>query len=262
MTDQNIYLFSVWCIEEQKYTSQWGSVTPTICNSDYSHTGAREIDTSKTTISETRSNELISVKEQYEGYFQRTTLEFDIPTGVGWHDITHFKDGEIIKFDNDIVVWKMIIYPSAENAGDRMSLINSPNTPIGYISQIAASGTNTVFTQSTVWDNPLIIRGCDIAITDGVKYQDLGRITNLDSVTGTVSFKIPLENTYNQFSTLLLNIRTIRDQKLRSIERIGVAEKGIQGKRIPAGIISSLEYYNANGNAKSLDIDLEFYYDK
>jgi len=47
-----VYQFSVFCVEENKFTTQWGTALPTICTTDVSHT-SRAIDTSKTTIIDT-----------------------------------------------------------------------------------------------------------------------------------------------------------------------------------------------------------------
>lgn len=257
-----IYEYNVWCNEEAKYTSQWNTVAPTICTSTVSHTGARDIDTTKSIIVRKVSEDLISVKDQYSGYFQSVSLEIAITGASGMHNIDVFSDGSPIVWPMDIIVWQTTVFPTSNMIGDYMSIVAAPNTTVGYILPGAATGATVVYTQQTATNNPNIIRGVDIAITDGVNYQDLGRITGLNSITGTVSFENPLLRAYSAFSLIKVNIRTVKKIKFYSAGSKEFARKGSSGKRIPSGTPIRLEYYNNNGEAKTVCIDLEYYYDR
>lgn len=257
-----IYEYNVWCNEEAKYTSQWNTVAPTICTSTVSHTGARDIDATRSIIARKVSEDLIAIKDQYGGYFQSVSLEISVTGATGCHTIDVFSDGKPIIWPMDIIVWQTTVIPTSNMIGDCMSIVAAPNTTIGYILPGAATGATVVYTQQTATNNPNIIRGVDVAITDGVNYQDLGRITGLNSITGTVQFETPLLRSYPAFSLIKANIRTVRRVKFYSMEPKEFARKGSSGKRVPANTPVRLEYYNNSGEAKTVSIDLEYYYDR
>jgi len=247
-----IYLYRVYCIQENKDVFQWSEIPPTICPNDH---GDRTIDSSRTVIVDSRGKEIVTVNEPTDGYYQAITDKIIVPSDTPGSTYIHN-----LSFPMDVIMWRSEFKPSTNMVGDELSVIAGPDTIVGTLTSSGSIGETTITVSSTVITN--VVKGIDIAIDDTVNYQDLGRVTAIDTDNSTITFENSLTNNYAIGSLIKINICMLRDYVIDDdSERLKFGDKGFKGKLIPAGTVMRLKYKNNNGQAKTWYWRLEYYYE-
>jgi len=248
------YLYRCFCIEEQVNVDIWGTTTPTYCTNPVAHT-SRALDSDKITIVQTISQNTTTVEEASEGWFHSTVIMVDVPagpTGAVYH--------QEVSWPADILLWNTTIFANPDPAldGDMIDVIAGPDTTIGYILAPASIGNTTIVVSPTVLS--IITRGIDISLTDGVNKDNLGYVRAINTSTNTVTFTNALAHVYNPGALVLFNLHNLRNVYVTHlIGKYDCGQKGIRGKRVPAGTILRLCYTSNSGLATKLACKIECY---
>lgn len=249
MSDQTVYQYVVYCIEEDTDVTQWSVDPPTLCPNNHND---RTIDQTKTRITSQISQKIVKVNEPTDGYFEANGLTFDIPAG-------NPGDEHILmtNWPMDILIWRTQLVALPNNVGDSFSIIGAPDTIIGITTDNAIIGATTLVVSPTVLPN--IVKGLDLSIDDGTNYQKLGRVTGIDNTLSTITVENALINPYTLGAFIKLNVYMIRNYFISSNRLISFGDKGFRGKILPAGVNMKLIYKNMDGQAKKVDWHVEFY---
>lgn len=254
----DVYKFRLFCIEEDDYVYEWAEEEPTLCPNDHSD---KTIDSSKTIIVETRSETKFKAEENTEGDFTTKMFENSIPSGTPGN-ITHHDDA---KWDFDILLWKNVIYPTADNIGDVVNVRGianeAPNYNIaGGLTATANIGDTILNVASTVTDN--LYKGLEIELVSGSTKENVGLITAIDKTVGseTITVAKPLTISFPPGSYVKYEVVVMEDIRIITDKYpIIIGGKGMKGKNISAGDIMRVKYTNNDGAAKTLYLRPEYY---
>lgn len=249
MTSINNY--RLFCVTENTYVTSWGIDEPTTCPNNTAHT----IDPTATVITQTISENKRVIENGVPGSYQSTTVVMPIPVGTPG-DITTLD----ITFPCDIYIWTCEFVSDSSMVGDEFTVIVAPNTVVGVLTAPATIGATTITVNNTIFGIDYG-RGVDIAITDGVNTQEVGRITNLDETNLTIEFETPLNYNFGPMSQILLNVHLIRHQKIYVANHSFLyGKKGFSARMVTKGYPFHFEYVNNTGTAKTLHFDMEYNY--
>jgi len=249
----SVYNYRVYCIEEVKFVTAWGTVAPSICPNNHAD---RTIDTAQTTIIGTISTTSVTTNEPTTGHFQHTTLVADIPSG----DI-----GDVSTFDfswpMDLQLWKSDFFVSTANIGDTVRGIAAPNTQIGVLTVAANIGDTVLYVPNATVTIKQMTKGLYISLDDGISSTSYGRVTAFSTTANTITVETPLTQAYSIGAIVRMNIYTIRDMVLFVTDKFQrVGDKSFKPKILPANTVLQLQYTNNSVNAKTLRIAFEYYY--
>jgi len=245
-----IHRWNYQCLDQSSQTINetiWSKDKPTQCK-DGSHT---LIDGSQTIVETISSNE-VTAKEDSDGYFETTQVNFDIPTGtpgaISEHDIS---------WPMNILMWRTILTPTADMVGDVITVMGSPETTVGTLTADGTIGDTILNVDSTVLDNT--IRGFLITIDDTVNKDVLGRCVGVDKVNGTITVENGLSYNYLTGSPVKISVYIIKDIFITDTNTIDVGMKGFKGKMLSAGTILRIYYTNNSGTSKTFKWRVEYY---
>lgn len=253
MTTQ-LYQYRIYCIEEAIFAYVWASDTPTLCPNNHAD---RTIDTNQTVIiSRTGNNYVIAGQDTLKN-FQHTCVPMNVPAMTPGTIYTH-----TFSWPMTIQIWKTEFYTGTEHLNDRFTIFVAPDTVVGVLTLPASIGATTITVSPTAVTNQLISCGIDIELDDGVNSENPGRITAFDTTLNTITFETPLTQAFLATTSVKLNMKVVNDIVLHRtgfVYKIG--EKGLKGKTIPANTPLRGEYTNMDGQAKTLYVVIEIYYE-
>lgn len=256
MSDQPIHQYQVFCVAENNFFTVYGKEEPTLCPNDHVD---RTINSELTSIVETYDINKIKAEENTEGDFTRATVENLIPSGSPG-DVTNHDDAV---WDENIFLWKTIIYPSADMLGDIINVRGIKNDApyyniVGALTAEGTTGTNVLTVSDTVITN--VYKGMEIELDNTVIKENVGTVTGIDTVAKTITVKKNLTNTFAPGSLVRVELVVVKDCRIHSTNwPIEIGGKGMKGKRINAGDIMRVRYTNNDGQAKKLYWDVEYY---
>lgn len=244
----NEYL--VYCIEEAKDVSVWGTDLPTLCPNDHPD---RTIDPNRTRTVNTISTQVMKVTEDLDGYYHCEGIAYDIPAGLV--DSVNTYD---IVWPYNIVIWNTDIYCTNDHVGDTICVVAAPNKLIGVTTTSATIGATTLDVSATV--TGVIYKSFNLIIDDGVNSQDLGRVISTDLTLNTVTFENALTNNFAAGSLIRMNVNLITNFEI-PMSGIGISfgSKGLRGKPLPANTTLRVVYKNKTGLAKRFNWRVEYF---
>lgn len=240
--------YRVWCVTENTYVYSWGTIQPTTCPNNNTHT----INPSLTTIVETVSDSTITAEENSDGYFETTHIVMEIPIGSPGDVVTHD-----VTWPMDILLWKTLLTPTSNMIGDVISVLASPETTVGTVTAPVNVGVTTIYVNSTVISNTQ--RGFLITLDNGVNKNVCGRCTAVNATAGTISFQTPTVNSFAAGTPVKISIYVLNNIRIIDTNIIDIGGKGFKGKSIPSGLILRVYYTNNSGTSKTLFWRSEYY---
>lgn len=247
MTSVNKY--RLWCIEENTFTYAWNTEEPTICPNYHTD---RSIDTSKTAIIETITQESLKVEEPSEGFFQSTSVKIIVPGTTGTtcnHDLI---------WPMNVLLWRTELNTRLDMVGDDISVLASPEKIIGILTSQGNIGDVIINVTDTVTNN--VIRGFELVLDDGINKCNLGMITTIDKDNDTVTVTNPLTFQFTPGTLVKLNLYIVKDYHIDNpTNKVSFGDKGFKGKLLPANTLVRFKYTNNNGQAKDVYWRVEYY---
>lgn len=242
--------YLVTCLTEStRVTTDYRNTPPTTCPNNNEHT----IDPAQTQVYCTKPMTDVQVLIP-NGYYQCSTLDLDMPECT---------PGTIFTADlvnpMRILLWTTSMYLPPNSEGDTVDIITAPDTPIGYITSSVSADTNVIPVSSTVVG--FIIPGLDISLYDGVNYNDLGRVTAVDTQNSTVSIEFATANSFNMGTPVLFNLKSVRafDVCEDFSGEVSLGSAWVKYKEVPANTTMRVSYHNNDGVAKCIVLKFEYY---
>ena len=158
-----------------------------------------------------------------------------------------------------IYLWTTSLYLPSDSEGDTFDLIAAPDTPIGYLVNVANISGTQIMVSDTVTAN--MIPSLDITLYDGNNRNELGRITAFDQENHLVTFETATTNSFAAGTLVLFSLKNIRNFAVcRNIStEVHLSSAWIKYKEIPANTIMRIVYHNNNGSAKCIGMKVEYY---
>lgn len=251
--EETVNLYSVFCIQENQYVEIWSQDLPTLCPNDHPD---RTIDFGKTRLIKYLSTQKFIVEEPTDGHFQHSQIILDIPSGypgdISIHDYS---------YPMDLAIWKTEMMPDDENLGDTVTIAIAPDTIVGVLTQDANIGDTVLNVSTTVFTSGIVSKGVDIKLDNTFYSEEVGRVSNVDSLNFQITVETPLTQQFVAGSMVRVHICMVRDLEFhRSDKKVKVGDKGFKSKTLPAGTVIRGIYKNNDGLAKKLYATLEYYY--
>jgi len=244
----NVNKYRFFCIEENGYVSQWGTVAPTICPNNHAD---KTIDLNSITIVEKIETNIIVTDDTSVGFFCVEQFVHNVPAGSPG-DISIFD----ISWDTNITLWKTVFTPLTENIGDIVNVVAAPDTLIGYATAPITTGDTVISVSPTVLAN--LHKGFEFVINDGVN-KHVTVALDIDLVLGTVTLKEASAFDYIPGSLLYLGVYLIKNMKIFNTYPISMGDKGLKGKDLLAGTKIRIFHTNGDGLAKVAVWRAEYY---
>ncbi len=226
---------------------EFSSLVPTVCPNNSVH----EIESSSVKIAGSYSD-IAKVEEYSDGYFETSHVVMNIPSGTPG-DITEHD----VSWPMNFLLWKTLITPTSDMIGDLITVVASPETTVGVLTQTVNIGDSTFNVNSTVTDNTW--RGFRIVLDDTVNKEVLNRCSAVDSVNGTISTTATTSQSFAAGSAVKIGVYVLKDINVTDTQTIEIGAKGIKGKTIPANMILRVYYTNNSGTSKVLKWRVEGY---
>lgn len=247
---EHLSQYIVTCLTEGlRVVTDYRSTPPTCCPNNNTHT----IDPAQTQAYCVKPMTDVQVL-QPNGYYQCSTLDLDMPActpgTVFTSDLTN---------PMRVLLWTISMFLPPDSEGDKIDIIAAPDTPIGYITSSISADTSVIPVSSTVIG--FMIPGLDIALYDGVNYNDLGRVVSIDSENSTVTVEFATLSSFTIGTPVLFNLKNVRGFDVCedfSCE-INLGGAWIKYKEIPPNTTMRLLYTNNDGVAKCIVLKFEYY---
>jgi hypothetical protein len=248
-----VKLWRVLCIKENIMVDGWGIDAPTICPNAHAD---RTIDPTKTRMIKWVSTKKVQVDDTTSGHFQHTSLSAVIPAGtVG--DVTNCD----FSWPMDMDVWKTEYTPLSASLGDDVCVVVGPDAIVGGLVAPAVIGDKSLYISPATLASDEFTKGIELALDDGVNYQNIGRVTSINKNTYEIKFENALTNNYAAGTLVKINLCMVKDLHINnSGVKYQFGEKGLKFKTIPANTVVRIKYKNNDGAAKSVQFELAFYY--
>jgi len=248
-----VYKYVVYCVEEAIDVSIWSESVPTLC--PHSHAD-RTIDPDRTRIVDSRGKDTVTITDPTgEAHYIMEPKTINVPSGqVG--DVTTFD----FTWPIDIRIWRAEFFPQDSMIGDSLTVVNSPNTVVGVITEAAAASDTVLTVSSTVTDN--VSEGYFVKISNGVTTNDLGRITQVNKVAGTITVETAVTDSFTELVTsVIINPIMIKDLPIdHNKVPYTFNDKGLRAALLPKNTVMRLIYTNNSTAAKTWYWKLEYWY--
>jgi len=158
-------------------------------------------------------------------------------------------------------MWKTEFHPLPNCLGDEFSINISPNTTLGILTSIANTGAVVLNVSSSVVNNNYLSNGMEVLLVNGLQTEYVGRIININKYNLQITIELPLSNSFNMGTLIKINTYMLKKFKIyQTSSTVKFGEKGIVMKKLPKNTIIRVEYKNNDGLAKTLYLDIEYYY--
>ena len=248
MTTINKY--RIRCTTDNTFEYVWSELEPTKCPTNTSHT----IDTSKTSIIDTKTNDAILVREESVptgGHFKTETIVMNINAS------STFQQGYTWNFPISILA--VYLVTTSDHEGDNLEISVSPNTIIGGITSNVDINDIIITVSDTVIQNTSI--GYKIILDDGTNSNDLGYVTNVDIDNKQLTITTPATHSFDTSNTAVK--RTVlfaENYEFGPAWEYVIGESKIGASYLPTGASINVKYINNTANAKKLVARLEYLY--
>ncbi|ARR74928.1 hypothetical protein SAGO17_0008 [Mimivirus AB-566-O17] len=172
------------------------------------------------------------------GNYKSVSYKCDCVSGESIHDYT---------FDYPISALSISFNSHSENQNDTLEVIVAPETIIGSITSDITASDTIINASSTVIENAQL--GYYIHVSDGINSDNLGTITNIDSVNSRITVKTPATNGFlaSSPSYIKMSVKVIDNFTFGYQGRYVLGDSKIGGSYIPTNTIIRVIYTN-NGN--------------
>lgn len=245
--------YRVFCTAGDGFQFKWDTEVPTVCPLNSAHS----IDTTLTTVVDTVSNKVVTLREEAvptQGYYKLDGYSQSIPAGA---------PGAVTSFSHSwpfqVSILNAWFIPKQDQVGDSVDVTVAPNTVIGALAGPASVGATTLTVTSTVLQHTVI--GFHISLTDGVNTNVLGRVIAINPTDSTITVETPTTNSFSPLSPtyVLMNVKFIENLCINCAGvRYVVAEKKIGGKGLPPNVPMTVMYHNSDGLPKTFCYNLEY----
>lgn len=242
-----VYHYQVYCVQEAKYVETWGTTAPTLCPNNHADRTINNV-----AIIEIVTKNTVTVEEPSTGYFQTESIIFDIPSGISGEETSHE-----VKWPMNILMWKSILSVDASSIGDIFSVVADPEKIVGVITQELTSGNNVISTNVALVG--ALATGFELLLTSNGTTQNMGRVTHLDKVNGTITLENNATSTFPAGSIIKINVYIAKNINIFKENDLTIGEKGFKGKIIDANTILRVNYKNNTGTAKKMIWRVEYY---
>jgi len=243
------YKYRVWCSTESAWVYEWAESEPADCPNNNGHT----IDTAKTAIVESVSNQDVSV------------IEEDIPTGGHFQTKTVVLSSEAVEtvqqdvsFPYPVSILSAQVLIDAKNVGDELEVLVAPDTITGTLAADVASGATIINVSQTVVDNAAL--GFHLTLYDGTNTNDLGRITDISGTN--ITFETETTKAFAAATPTYVKqtVKFFPMSELVTTGRLTAGETKIGGSYFPANQVLRIVYKNNDGVTKKMGVMLEYLY--
>lgn len=233
-----LYKYRIYCKSEKEYNYVWSEDEPIKCPN-----GNHQIDSSKTVIIEQIKSNLVKIQEENtptNGNFTTESVSFNIPANS-----TAFEDSS---WKYPISVYAVSFISKVDQEGDIVSISANPDKTLGVITENLVADLSTTFkVSSTVLEN--IQPGFGVRLSDGVNYDDLGEVYNVDKDNGTISVdKAPAHDYSLSTPTyVLMESYFVKNYEIGPSWKYDIGMSKIGAAYIPANTVIRT-YYKNNSN--------------
>lgn len=245
-----IYKYRIRCTTDNKFEYVWAEESPTTCPTNTSHT----IDTSKTSIVETKVDESLFIKEETVptgGHFKTETIVMNINASSTFE--------QAYTWAYPISILAVYLVTKSTHEGDNLEITVAPNTIIGGIVSSVSAGDTIITVSDTVIENTNI--GYKLYLDDGTNNDDLGYVTSINTITKEITLSTP---TTNPFSTSNTSVRRTvfyaENYEFGPPWEYVIGESKIGASYLPTGVSINVKYTNNTSESKKLIARLEFLY--
>lgn len=234
-----VYKYRIYCSTDSKYEFAWAETEPATCPTNTAHT----IDASKTTIVETNKADLIEIKEETTPTGRHYQISMGKITAAAVSSTTTVNWSRPFP----ISALSILFNAAPANIGDGLEVHVGPDTIIGTIAVNVAVDDLIIEVSQTVMDN--IALGYWVKIDDGVNNQDLGRVTNVDTVNSRITIENKVTDAYVVATPtyIKMTVKIIWDFEIFCDGYHKIGDSKIGGSYIPANTNISILYTNNDG---------------
>ena len=241
--------YQIYCITEGVWKHTWGQEPPTVCPTNTADT----VNLSSVAIVSTVSETHTVIHQPTAGRYMVEMFPLSIPSGTPGATVN-----VDLAFDSEILLWLTAFNCTADLVGDKFDVVLNPDTIVGGLTATGNTSDTVLNVSSTVTGNVTV--GMYLTLHNSPDVQDLGKVMNVDADAGTVTVSNALSTTFPPGSILTLTLYLARNVILDMAGPANLAEKGFQGKVVPAGTTMRMVYTNNDGAAKVLNWRLGFFY--
>ena len=245
--------YDLYCITEAQRVQTWGTVRPTVCPNNNTHTIDSSSITSLEQISQTDT--IVSApKEGTKGFYRVQGFPMTITAGTG---IVSTMD---VSFPYITSVRSTDLIVTTDNLGDHIEVISAPDTVVGSITAAVSIGNTIINVSPSALQN--INSGFLISLSDGVNTSKLGECISVNNVAGTITVEIPANQNYSAVTPtyVRLTVSRIKNMNLVSAGIISLGASELGGSSNPANNVNRVIYTNNSSIAKTFNICAELFY--
>jgi hypothetical protein len=240
-----IYNYKIYCNVEMIYISGWGTIPPTTCYNNNTHS----VNVDSIQIINSIGSDTVTIKED-KIEISRSAKIFDIAI-----ENVAFGETKIVNyvFPIEVSFYSFQFMPNANNTGDEFSIYANPDTVMGLITTDAIIGDTVIHVPISIMSYALI--GFHLKLDDGTNVDDLGMLTIFDKINNTVTMELPTTHAFSATNTLVkMTIKIMDKAKIGGALLHKFCDDIIGGSVVPAGTIVNFIYTNnsTSGDPKSL----------
>ena len=248
-----LYKYRVHCTTDNQNEFIWldeNDSEPTTCPTNTSHS----IDSSKTTIVDSRKPENIRIKEE------------SIPTGEHFMCETKVINTNANDTSENDYSWPfpisiLAVYMiTSDHEGDNFEALIAPDTTIGTITSDVAADDTVINVSQTVIDNTSV--GYILTLDDGTNNDNLGHVLAIDKVAKTITVETAAVNNFLAATPTYVKqtVYYLRNYEFGPAWEYVIGESKIGASYLPANTILRARYTNNSITNKKLVVKFEYLY--
>jgi hypothetical protein len=227
----------------------WNDSVPTHCPTNTSH----EISSTTISIIDSVDNKTVNVIQEAKptgGNYRVRSGRMNITqTGLTTQELT---------FPYLISVLTITPYSTTANNDDELSVIVTPNTPIGVLTTNADTPDTVLNVNSTVIDNIMV--GYYVYIIKNNTQIEVGECIDIDKVNNTITLDTPINELFTAGDYVGINIYLMRNFELYGDTAYELARKTIGSSSVETNLIVRIVYNNKTNDNKTLRYIYEHLY--
>jgi hypothetical protein len=245
-----IYRYRLWCITEGCNVYCWNPTPPTACPNNNTHT----IDPSTITAIDSVTANTVAIQEEAVptgGHLTSECYAFTANAGTA--------SSTVVTFPIPVNILYVAFNSDKEHVGNQIELQVGPNTAIGVLTSNVSSNVSIIPVSNTVIQYAAL--GLWISLTDGVNFNDLGRVTAIDNVNNNLTTVNPTVNSFAAGTGVLMTVKYIQNFYIGSPGYWSIGQMKFGAAYIPTGIPVVVLYTNNSSNTSTLYAKIgEFYF--
>lgn len=248
----SVYLYSVYCLDENKEISRWSSELQEVCPNNNTHTVRPN---SISVIDTVKRNEVLVVPQLEEntgGRFRAESKTMTIPANS-----TTDLD---LSWPIGIGVRTVSFTPKDENDGDSFNCLIFPDTVIGVLGATFEVGSSSLVLMSPQFGKMQKGFLLDIVNTTTGDIVKCGQITDTDPNTNTVMVEFPSSLEMPPGSLVRFSVNNMKDFMLSSGHNVWFKSLGSTNSFIPKNSIVRIRYTNTHPQEVKFNFHYEYFY--